>query len=109
MKQINGNINTLRKEMKDLYMVFEKLLYDTDDKVTTEAPGIFRVLGKRRPEFVIPYTELLQKISETDENRVVKIHCLGAIKAIKTDLRSPKGKLICFAMIYFSPAKAMRK
>lgn len=61
--------------------VFEKLLHDTDDKVRMEAPEIFRVLGKRKPEFVIPYLEQLQKISETDENRVVRIHCLGAIKA----------------------------
>jgi len=30
---------------------------------------------------VLPYLDLLQKISETDENRVVRIHSLGAIKA----------------------------
>lgn len=47
-----------------------------------EAPEIFRVLGKRRPEFVKPYAELLQRVSETDHNRVVRIHCLGALKAI---------------------------
>jgi len=46
-----------------------------------EAPEIFRVLGKRRPEFVRPYIEELWQLSETDENRVVRIHCLGAIKA----------------------------
>ena len=62
--------------------VFAKLLYDEDDKVRMEAPEIFRVLGKRRPEFVIPYVEQLQKIAETDSNRVVRIHCLGAIKAV---------------------------
>jgi hypothetical protein len=45
-----------------------------------EAPEIFRVLGKRRPEFVRPYLEHLRQISEIDENRVVRIHCLGAIK-----------------------------
>ena len=61
--------------------VFEKLLYDEDDKVRMEAPEIFRVLGKRRPEFVRPYLERLRQISESDENRVVRIHCLGAIKA----------------------------
>ncbi len=61
--------------------VFEKLLYDEDDKVRMEAPEIFRVLGKRRPEFVIPYIEQLQKIAETDNNRVVRVHCLGAVKA----------------------------
>lgn len=63
--------------------VFEKLLYDPDDKVRMEAPEIFRVLAKRRPEFVRPYIEQLQRISETDDNRVVRIHCLGAIKASK--------------------------
>lgn len=65
--------------------VFEKLLHDSDEKVRMEAPEIFRVLGKRRPEFVMPYVELLQQISETDENRVVRIHCLGAIKVIRTN------------------------
>ena len=61
--------------------VFESLLHDADDKVRMEAPEIFRVLGKRKPEFVRPYVEQLRKIAETDENRVVKIHCSGAIKA----------------------------
>ena len=62
-------------------MIFEKLLHDPDDKVRMEAPEIFRVLGKRKPEFIRPFTEELQEISETDSNRVVRIHCLGAIKA----------------------------
>ena len=61
--------------------IFERLLRDADEKVRMEAPEIFRVLGKRRPEFVKPYVELLRQISETDDNRVVRIHCLGAIKA----------------------------
>ena len=61
--------------------VFGKLLYDEDDRVRMEAPEIFRVLGRRRPEFVRPYLEGLKKISETDSNRVVRIHCAGAIKA----------------------------
>lgn len=60
---------------------FGKLLYDADDKVRMEAPEIFRVLGKRRPEFVRPFVDKLQEISETDSNRVVRIHCIGAIKA----------------------------
>ena len=66
---------------EDLMPVFAKLLYDADDKVRMEAPEIFRVLGKRRPEFVRPYLERLQSIAETDSNRVVRIHCHGAIKA----------------------------
>ena len=63
--------------------VFEKLLHDPDDKVRMEAPGIFRVLGKRRPEIVRPFVEELRRISETDSNRVVRIHCLGAMKAME--------------------------
>ena len=61
--------------------VFAELLHDGDDKVRMEAPEIFRVLGKRRPEFVAPYLDQLRAISETDGNRVVRIHCLGAIRA----------------------------
>ena len=49
-----------------------------------EPPEIFRVLGKHRPEFVIPYIEQLQKMAESDSNRVVRIHSLGAIKATTT-------------------------
>ena len=60
--------------------VFEKLLHDSDDKVRMEAPEIFRVLGKRRPEIVRSFVEELRRISETDSNRVVRIHSLGAIK-----------------------------
>ena len=63
--------------------VFEALLDDADDKVRMESPEIFRVLGKRRPEFVRPYIEKLRKMSETDSNRVVRIHSAGAIKAAK--------------------------
>ncbi|MCR5151000.1 MAG: HEAT repeat domain-containing protein [Clostridiales bacterium] len=63
--------------------VFEKLLQDPDDKVRMEAPEMFRVLGKRRPAFVRPYLERLRQMSETDDDRVVRIHCLGAINATK--------------------------
>ena len=66
----------------DHMSVFEKLLHDPDDKVRMEAPEIFRVLGKRRPEIVRSFVEELRRISETDSNRVVRIHCLGAIKAM---------------------------
>ena len=77
------NIATNSPDLYEHHMpVFEKLLYDADDKVRMEAPEIFRVLGKHRPEYVRPYAELLQSISETDNNRVVRIHCLGALKAI---------------------------
>ena len=61
--------------------LFAHLLNDPDDRVRMEAPEIFRVLGKRRPLFVKPYLEQLRMIAENDENRVVRIHCLGAIRA----------------------------
>lgn len=66
---------------KDYLPLFAELLHDSDDRVRMEAPEIFRVLGKRRPEFVKPYLDLLLNIAETDSNRVVRIHCLGAVKA----------------------------
>ena len=76
------NIATNTPDIYDGYMhIYEVLLHDTDDKVRMEAPEIFRVLGKRRSKFVQPYLETLQHISETDENRIVRIHCLWAIKA----------------------------
>ena len=79
------NIATNTPDIYEGYMpVFAELLHDTDDRVRTEAPEIFRVLGKRRPEFVRPYLEQLRQITETDENRVVRIHCLGAIKATES-------------------------
>jgi len=76
------NIATNTPDIYEDHMpIFEELLHDADDGVRMEAPEIFRVLGKRRPEFVRPYLEQLQRISESDDNRVVRIHCLGAIKA----------------------------
>ena len=67
---------------RDYMEIFASLLHDTDKRVRIEAPEIFRVLGKRRPEFVRPFVEQLQQISEIDKNRVVRIHSLGAIKAV---------------------------
>ena len=76
------NIATNTPDIYEDHMpIFEKLLHDADDKVRMEAPEIFRVLGKQRPAFVMPYIEQLKQISETDENRVVRIHCLGAVRA----------------------------
>jgi HEAT repeat protein len=78
------NIATNTPEIYAGYMdTFAALLADSDDKVRMEAPEIFRVLGKRKPELVAPYIDLLSKISESDTNRVVKIHSKGAIKAFQ--------------------------
>ncbi len=78
------NIATNTPEIYSGFMnTFAKLLSDTDDKVRMEAPEIFRVLGKRKPELVAPYIDLLSKKSESDTNRVVRIHSKGAIKAFQ--------------------------
>lgn len=78
------NVATNTPDIYEGHMpVFEKLLHDKDEKVRMEAPEMFRVLGKRRPEFVRPYVEELQRIAETDANRVVRIHCQGAIRATR--------------------------
>ena len=68
---------------KDHMPLFAELLHDSDDRVRMEAPEIFRVLGKRKPDFVKPYIERLRNIAETDSNHVVKIHCQGAIRAVE--------------------------
>ena len=84
------NIATNTPDIYGSYMpVFERLLYDENDKVRMEAPEIFRVLGKRRPEYVRTYLERLRQISETDSNEIVRIHCLGAIKATETAYYDP--------------------
>ena len=76
------NIATNTPDPYEKHMpVFAALLHDPDDRVRMEAPEMFRVLGKRRPQFAKPYLEELRALSETDENRVVRIHCLGALKA----------------------------
>lgn len=78
------NIATNTPDIYEDYMgIFAELLADPDDKVRMEAPEIFRVLGKRKPELAAPYIDLLSKISENDSNRVVRIHSKGAIKAFQ--------------------------
>jgi len=80
------NIATNTPDIYENHMpVFEKLLFDADDKVRMEAPEFFRVIGKRRPEFVRPYVEQLRIMAETDDNPVVRIHCLGAMKAAEAE------------------------
>ena len=60
--------------------LFAELLYDKDDKVRMEAPELFRVLGKRRPQLVLPYLDLLQWMAENDAHPVVRIHSASAIR-----------------------------
>ena len=73
---------------KDHMPLFAELLHDSDDRVRMEAPEIFRVIGKRRTEFVKLYLEELRAIADSDTNRVVRIHCLGAARAAGKNLLS---------------------
>lgn len=67
----------------DHMAVFAELLHDSDDRVRMEVPEMFRVLGKRRPEFVKPYLDRLQWMAENDAHPVVRIHCTGAVRVIE--------------------------
>lgn len=67
--------------------IFAQLLHDSDDKVRMEAPEMFRVMGKRRPQIVVPYLSILQELSENDTNPVVCIHCAGAIRITNNHLK----------------------
>lgn len=60
--------------------LFAELLHNNDEKVRMEAPEMFRMMGKRRPQWVTPYLEELQWLAENDTNPVVRIHCAGAIQ-----------------------------
>lgn len=68
---------------KDYISLYADLLHDKDEKVRMEAPEMFRVMGKRRPEIVKPYIDTLQKLAENDVNPIVRIHSSGAIRVIK--------------------------
>ena len=86
------NIATNTPDIYKGYMdFFAELLSDPDDKVRMEAPEIFRVLGKRKPELVAPYVNLLSKISESDSNWIVRIHSQGAIKAFQKSITLVSG------------------
>lgn len=67
--------------------LFYEMIFDSGEKVRIEAPEMFRVVGKRKPECVKPYLEKLQYIAENDEHQVVRIHCEGAIRITKNALK----------------------
>jgi len=64
--------------------IFAEMLNDADKRVRIEAPEIFRVIGKRKPEYVRQYIGKLAYLAEHDEEKVVCIHAKGAIKAIES-------------------------
>ena len=67
--------------------IFLEMISDSSDKVRIEAPEMFRVIGKQKPEYVKPYLEKLEWISQNDENTVVRIHSEGAIRITKKALK----------------------
>lgn len=81
------NIATNNPEMFcDNLDIFFDMISDSSDKVKIEAPEMFRVVGKTKPECVVPYLERLEEISQNDANRVVRIHSAGALKATRKAL-----------------------
>lgn len=88
------NIATNAPELfLDKLEIFFEMISDSNQKVRIEAPEMFRVIGKRKPEYVKPYLERLQYIAENDEHPVVRIHCEGAIRITKKALKENKQKL----------------
>ena len=70
--------------------IFYEMISDPEAKVRIEAPEIFRVIGKRKPDCVKPYLEKLENIAENDENPIVRIHSAGAIRITKKALKKSK-------------------
>lgn len=66
--------------------LFYELISDKGERVQIEAPEIFRVIGKRKPQYVKPYLEKLQWFAENDVHPVVRIHSAGAIRITKKAL-----------------------
>ncbi len=66
--------------------IFYEMISDKNEKVRIEAPEMFRVVGKRKPDCVKPYLERLEYIAENDENQTVRIHSAGAIRITKNAL-----------------------
>ena len=66
--------------------LFYEMISDSSEKVRIEAPEMFRVIGKRKPQYVEPYLDKLEWIGENDEHPVVRIHSKGAVRITKKAL-----------------------
>ncbi len=66
--------------------LFYRLMRDKSERVRREVPEMFRVMGKRKPEYVLPYLEKLQRFAAYDSNPIVRIHSAGAIRITKKAL-----------------------
>lgn len=66
--------------------IFYDMIFDSEDKVRIEAPEMFRVIGKTKPNCVKPYLDKLEDIAENDKHPVVRIHSAGAARITKKAL-----------------------
>ena len=53
---------------------------------------MFRVIGKRKQEYLKPYIDRLEWISENDENPIVRIHSEGAIRITEKSLNKKRDR-----------------
>ena len=67
--------------------LFYEMIQDKGERVRIEAPEMFRVMGKRKPEYVKPYLEKLQWFVDNDTHPVDSIHSAGAIRITKRALK----------------------
>ena len=83
-ENIATNAPELFCERMDLFC---EMIQDRGVRVRIEAPEMFRVMGKRKPQCVKPYLEKLQWFADNDTNPVVRIHSAGAIRITKKALK----------------------
>lgn len=67
--------------------MFYEMIQDKGERVRIEAPEMFRVMGKRKPQYVKPYLEKLQRLADNDTHPVVRIHSVGAIRITQRALK----------------------
>lgn len=68
--------------------IFFEMISDPEPKVRIEAPEMFRVIGKSKPNYIKPYLEKLEWIAENDENPIVRIHSAGAVRITKKAMKN---------------------
>lgn len=67
--------------------LFKDMFSDPGEKVRIEAPEMFRVVGKRKPECVRPYLKKLEYIAKNDKHPIVRIHSRGVVRITKDALK----------------------
>lgn len=71
----------------DKLEIYYRMIFDSHEKVRIEAPEMFRVIGKRRPDCVRPYLEKLELIAQNDSHPVVRVHAAGAVRITQRALK----------------------